>query len=513
MDKSSSENKSKNTDQSLQPNPENSWSESLAQNEAFFRELFKNDDTIVYRHFENQLNDDLQFCAIFINGMVNNEIINENIILPIVNNIRLPEKENLIDALKNQVIICNDITKTREFDKLIQAILNGDTVLLVDGALEALIINSKGWPTRFITEPESEKGSLGPREGFTESLLINLALVRRKLKTHELKFKFRVLGSRSHTKACICYLEGLAQEAILAELEKRLDQINLDGILDTNYLVELIKDAPFSPFKTIGNTERPDVVVGKLLEGRIALILDGTPVAITLPYLFNEYFQTNDDYYTNFYFASISRIIRIISFILTISAPAVFIALTTFHQEIIPSSLLLSISLARQRVPFPSIVEALILGFIFESIREAGVRATSNIGSSLSIVGALILGEAAVRANFFSAPMLIVVGFTVVSGLMFPKLSGAFIILRLVLVFCAGLMGIYGYIFAMAGLLIHLFQIRSFGVPYMTPLNSIDFQDLKDTVIRAPWWYMEYRPKFIGALNRIRQSNGDKKLE
>ena len=249
-------------------------------------------------------------------------------------------------------------------------------------------------------------------------------MVRRKLKTHELKFKFRVLGSRSHTKACICYLEGLANEAILAELEKRLDKINLDGIMDTNYIIELIKDAPLSPFKTIGNTERPDVVAGKLLEGRIALILDGTPVAITLPYLFNEYFQTNDDYYTNFYFASISRIIRIISFILTTSAPAVFIALTTFHQEIIPSSLLLSISLSRQRVPFPTIIEALVLGLIFESIREAGVRASSNIGASLSIVGALILGQAAVTANFFSAPMLIVVGFTVVSGLMFPKLSG-----------------------------------------------------------------------------------------
>ncbi len=493
---------------------ENNWTESLQQNEALLRELFKNDDTIIYRHFENQFNSDLKFAAIFSSGIVNNEIINENIILPIVaNNIRLTDKVKLIDVLKNQIIISNDITKTRELDNIIQAILNGNTVLLHDGASEALIINSKDWPTRVISEPENEKGSLGPREGFTESLLINLAMVKRKLKTHELKFKFRVLGSRSQTKICICYIEGLANEAILAELETRLDKIHLDGILDANYIVEFIKDAPLSLFKTVGNTERPDVVAGKLLEGRIALILDGTPVAITLPYLFVEYFQTNDDYYNSFFIASITRIIRLFSFILTISAPAVFLALTAFHQEIIPEPLLLSISLSRQRVPFPTIIEALILGLVFESMREAGVRASSNIGTSLSIVGALILGQAAVDAHFFSAPMLIIVGFTVVAGLMFPKLSGASMILRLILLFFAALMGIYGYIFALSGLFIHLFQIRSFGVPYMSPLNSLNFQDLKDTIIRAPWWYMEYRPKFIGALNRIRQSNGDRKLE
>ncbi|HEX3047439.1 MAG TPA: spore germination protein [Bacillota bacterium] len=490
-----------------------SWSESLEQNESLFRELFKSDDTIVYRHFENQVNDDLKFCAIFINGIVSNEIVNENIILPIVNNTRLKDKENLIEVLKNQVIISNDIAKTKDLNQLIEAILGGDTVLLVNGACEALIINSKGWPTRLIIEPENEKSSLGPREGFTESLLVNLAMVRRKLKTHDLKLKFKVLGARSRTKVCICYIEGLASTPILAELEKRLDEINLDGILDMNYIAEFIKDSPLSPFRTTGNTERPDVVAAKMLEGRIALILDGAPSALTLPFLFIENFQTNDDYYNNFFITSITRLIRIVSFIITISAPAVFVALTTFHQEIIPRPLLLTIALSRQRVPFPTTIEALILGLVFESIREAGVRATSNIGASLSIVGALILGQAAVTANLFSAPMLIVVGFTVVAGLMFPRLSGVSIILRLVFLFSAAFLGIYGYIFGLAGVLIHLFQIRSFGVPYMTPLDSLNFQDLKDTAIRAPWWYMERRPKFIGALNRIRQTGGDKKLE
>ena len=283
--------------------------------------------------------------------------------------------------------------------------------------------------------------------------MMNLSLVRRKLKTHQLKFKFKVLGSRSNTKACICYIEGLANKAILAELEKRLAEINLDGILGVNFINELIKNAPLSPFKTIGRTERPDVIAGKLLEGRVAMIVDGTPVALTLPFIFIEYFQANDDYYTNFFFASFSRIVRIVSFFFTISVPAIYLALTTFHQEMLPTSLLLSISAARQGVAFPTIIELLILGLAFEILKEAGIRMPTVIGEALSIVGALFLGQAAVEARIVSAPMVIVTGFTAVAGLMIPGMSGLIIILRVVFVIMVTLIGFYGYIFGVVGLL------------------------------------------------------------
>jgi spore germination protein KA len=490
--------------------PSTNLGSSLEKNVQIIKNIFNNDDTLVFRRLLNQQNHHIRCCIIFIDGMVNNEIINENVVQPIVTNLFLDNNRNTLDTLQYQVLVSNDVTKTSEVPKVIEAIINGDTILFLDGANHALIISSKGWQTRAITEPENEKVLRGPREGFTESLLMNLSMIRRKLKTQDLKLKYKVLGSRSNTKTCICYINGLASEAILNEFEKRLDEINIDGILGTGYIVEFIKDAPLSPFKTIGSTERPDVVAAKLLEGRIALLMDGSPVAITLPHLFIEYFQSNDDYYIHFIFSSISRVIRVISFFLSISVPAIYLALTTFHQEMIPTPLLLSISGARQGIPFPSVVELLALGLAFEMLRETGLRVSANIGNTLGIVGALILGQAAVQAKIVSAPMVIVAGLTAVTGLMIPRLGGAIISLRFIFTTLSAILGLYGYIFGIAGLLIHLCQIRSFGVPYLTPLNSLSFQDLKDTFIRAPWWYMDYRPKLIGSMNRIRQSKGSK---
>ncbi|TCL76378.1 spore germination protein KA [Hydrogenispora ethanolica] len=510
MYKSWRKNKPVPSGQSPQSDAVFQLSDSLESNEALFRRLFKNDDTVIYRRFSNPADADLEYCAVFVDGMVNPEIINEHIIGPILHDVQ-PKKAGRrpVDILQTQVIQADEVQKTADVKRLTEALHNGDTVLLCAGETEALIISSKGWPTRAISEPESEKTLRGPKEGFTESLMMNLSMVRRRLHTDRLKFSMKVLGARSRTKACICYIEGLASPAILAELEKRLDQIKLDGILGTGYLVEFIKDAPLSPFKTIGNTERPDVVAAKLLEGRVALILDGSPVAITLPHVFVEYFQSNDDYYINFYFSSINRMIRIASFLFAISVPAIYLALTTFHEEILPTPLLLSISAARQGVAFPTAIELLILGLAFEILREAGMRMPSTIGEALSIVGALILGQAAVQARLVSAPMVIIIGLTAVTGLMIPGLSGAIIILRFVFVIFVTFIGFYGYLFGMIGLLVHLFQIRSFGVPYMTPLNAMNLQDLKDTVLRAPWWYMINRPRFIGALNRIRQGRAD----
>jgi spore germination protein KA len=337
--------------------------------------------------------------------------------------------------------------------------------------------------------------------------MTNLTQIRRRLKTPDLKFTFRTLWSRTRTKAAICYIDGLVNEKILQELLERLDGINIDGILDTGYIQEVIKDSPLSPFNTIGNTERPDVVVGKLLEGRIALVLDGTPFALTLPYVFIEYFQVNEDYYNNFYYASISRLIRILGSVITISAPAIYIALTTHHLELIPSPLLLSISAARYGIPFPTVIEAIMLLFVFEILRETGLRIMPNIGQTSSTVGALVLGQAAVQAHLVSAPIIIVVAITGITDLLIPQLKGASLIMRFTLLFLSCFSGLYGYIFGIIFLLIHLFGIRSFGIPYMMDFNSFNAQDLKDTVIRAPWWYMQNRPKIITANNYIRKAN------
>lgn len=469
----------------------------LGRNIEIIEQIFKDDETLIKREFENQKDNKVKCCALFFDGMIDNRIINESVIQPIIANTGLSKNDETIDEILSQVIATNSVEKSGNLDEISQGLLHGDTVLLVDGSSSAIIINTKGWQTRAITEPDNEKGLRGPREGFTEALLINLSLIRRKILTPDLKFKFRTFGTRSNTKACICYLDSLVDKKVLDELNRRLDKIEIDGVLDINYIVELIKDSQMSPFKTIGVSERPDVIASKLLEGRVAIILDGTPVVLTVPYLFIENFQANDDYYLNFYFASIGRFLRILGFLMTISIPAVYMSFTTYHREMIPTDLALSIMEAHQGVPFPTIVECVIMLVLFEIIRETGLRMPTNIGQALSIVGALVIGQAAVDAKFISAPMVIVVAVTAITGLINPKVKGAVVILRFLFLFASAMLGIYGYAFACIGLLIHLFSMKSFGVIYTSQISSYKFQEFKDNVFRASWEYMITRPIFV----------------
>lgn len=486
---------------------------SLKSNRDIFKDIFDKDDTIKFREFETHIPNSINCCVIFEDGMVNTEIINENILWPMMNNtIDIDNADSqILDFIIKKVLISDEIEKSTDIDKLIGSVLYGDTILLVDGIDEAIILNTKGWKVRSISEPISERNVKGPREGFIESVLINTSLLRRKIKDPNLKFKFSEIGTITKTSLCICYIEGLANEQILKELEKRIDQIDIDGVLATNYIQELITDSPFSPFQTIGYTERPDVAASKLLEGRFIVIVDGTPVVSTLPFIFMEYFQSSEDYYDNYIFSSINRILRYIALFLTTSVPAIYVALVTFHQEMIPTQLLLSIASAREGVPFPTIVEALALMLSFELMREGAIRLPESVGATVGIVGALVMGDAAVQARLVSAPMVIVVALTGISASLIYSMKGAIIVNRIIFIVLAGFLGLYGYIFGVIGLFIHLMSLKSFGVPYMSNLGSINKQDLKDTAIRVSWAHMYLRPKMIGKKNPTRQNNSNKK--
>ena len=484
---------------------------SLEDNTAIFKKLFKDDDTFIVRRFQSHKNTGIRCCILFLDGMADIAVINDNIIKPVISSAIGSSEKNALDDIMYQVLDCNSIEKSGCIDTLMEAVVTGNTVFFADGFSEALIISSKGWQTRAIEEPDGEKVIRGPKEGFNESLLVNLSMIRRRLATNNLKFKFRHVGTQSKTKICLCYIEGIVNEQILNELNHRLDNVDIDGMLSSGTLTEFIKDAPLSPFKTIGSTERPDVVSGKLLEGRIAVLVEGCPVALTLPFIFIEYFQSNEDYYINFYFSSINRLLRILSFILTISLPAIYLSLTSFHMEMVPTPMIKSISAARQSVPFPTAIELMLLMISFEILREAGTRMPTNIGQALSIVGALVLGQSAVEARIVSAPVVIIVALTGITGLSMPRLKGAEILTRSILFLFSSVIGLYGYIFGLIGLLIHLFELRSFGVPYMLSLTNFKVQEIKDTAIRLPWIYMKYRPKFITANNRLRKAGGGRR--
>ncbi|HCC06632.1 MAG TPA: spore germination protein [Clostridiales bacterium] len=497
----------KETEKDDKPPSINKLTGILEEDIKLFSNIFSNNDTLIIRKFQNKYLDSAKCCVIYIEGMVKNEILNENIIKPILSN-NLGEEisnKNLLEELQYKVIVSNNVKKSSDIDEIVNSVIYGDTIFLLDGYDKVLIINSKGWETRAVAEPTSEKVIRGPREGFTESININLSLLRRKIKNPDLKFKFKEIGVMTHTKTCICYIEGLVSDKILKELNKRLDDIKIDGILDAGYIQELIKDSPYSPFETVGTTERPDVLAAKLLEGRIGLFIDGTPFVLTVPFLMIEYFQVNEDYYNNFIYASINRILRITGGLLSISVPAIYISLITYNQEMIPTPLILSISAARQGVPFPTVVEALLMLLVFEILREAGTRMPVQIGQAVNIVGALVLGQAAVEAKLVSAPIVIVTALTGISSLLIVNLIGASIITRTIFLLLASIMGMYGYIFGVVGLVIYLMSMRSFGVPYMLNIISFDEEDIKDTIIRAPWWEMNFRTKLIVDKNYVRQ--------
>lgn len=477
---------------------------SVDANIQLFKGIFIHDDTFVARKFQNKYLKTAACCVVYLNGMADTEVINENIIQPILGgNLKEEISEgNLLEELQYKVIASSDVQESASIDDMIGSAINGDTVLLVEGYTKALIISTKGWQTRPIDEPLAERVVRGPREGFVESLFINLSLIRRKIKNPNLKFQFKELGHTTKTKICLCYIEGLAPEKVLQELIRRLDKIEIDGILDSGSIQELIKDAPSSSLETVASTERPDNVAGKLLEGRIAVAVDGSPFVLTLPFLFVEYFQADEDYYNDSLFASVSRLFRMVGAFVAILLPAIYVSLATFHQEMIPTPLLLSITASRQGTPFPTIVEAVLMGFLFEILRETGTRMPAPIGQTVVIVGALILGGAAIEARFISAPVIIVSGLTGITALLTVKFKSFPIILRLIFLFLAFLMGFYGIIFGLIGLVIYLMEMRSFGLPYMLGTGSFDEEDINDTLIRVPWRQMPFRPRLAAVKNR-----------
>ena len=476
----------------------------LSQNIKIFKRIFENDDMLRYRVCRNSFEPGLVCGVFFLDGMVDSSLVNNSIVKPVVECRNVAEGEgDKLEQIKS-FVYAGEVKRTSDLQEVVTSVLYGDTALMVEGCADVLIINSKGWETRGVQEPENEKTLRGPKEGFCEGLLKNTSLIRRRIKTPDLKFKTLTVGTRSNTMVCLCYLESLVNKDVLRKLEQKLNSIEIDGILDTNYIDELTRDNPMTPLKTSGVTERPDVVAGRLLEGRIGVIVDGSPSVMTVPYLFIENLQSDDDYYINYFFSSISRVLRMISLLITVCVPGLYVAITTFHREMIPTNLALSISQARQGVPLPVVVECLVMLLVFEILRESGVRMPSNVGTALSVVGAIVIGQAAVNAKFVSAPMVIVVSVTGITGLMVSKLKGAIILYRTFLVLAASVLGMYGLVAGAIIILAHTVSLTSFGVRHTAYMDSYRVQRAKDIYLRFPWWEMITRPRAISQ-NPIRQ--------
>lgn len=465
------------------------------------KQMFDRASDFSYREFE--INAARKAVILYLDGLVNIDRIELNVLTPLLRyNGNLLQSEMLPKEME-EIILSAAVSKGESLQEAVDHVLSGDTILLVDGVKHSLLISEKTWEQRAVEEPATEAVIYGPREGFTENLRTNTSLVRRRLKTAGLKMESMKLGTLSQTEVVITYLDGIAEQSIVEEVRNRLNRISIDAIEDSGYIVELIEDNPYSVFPQILQTERPDRFVGNLLEGRVGIMVDNTPFVLIVPITFFQLMNSTEDYYERFILASTIRCLRYFFLFVALLFPSIYVAVTTFHQELLPTNLLFSVASARESVPFPVFVAALLMEISFEALREAGLRLPRAIGGTISIVGALVIGQAAVQAGIVGAPLVIVVSITGIASFMFPSysLTGAVRLLRFPMMFLAAFLGMYGILLGVFLILSHLVRLRSFGVPYLSPLSPFNFSDLKDVFIRVPWWAMNKRPGDTGKRN------------
>lgn len=485
-----------------------SLSVNLNENLRLFQMIFTDCSDVVFRSF--LIGNQIEALLIYIDGLADLEEIDSNLLSPLMQDIT--EHQDMMNQLKkNKIAVAN----VKEIDSVIEgkeSILSGNPLLLMEGEKRALSLGLSKWEKRSIEEPVAEGVVRGPREGFIENLRVNTALLRRKIKSQDLKMKSMKIGRYTKTDVVIAYIEGLVDHTLLEEVQNRLQRIDLDGVLESGYIEELIEDHPFSPFPQILDTERPDVVAANLLEGRVAILIDETPFVLVLPITFFSLLQAPEDYYQRFLVSNCIRWLRYVFFAISLLAPSLYVAILTFHHEMVPTILLVGIASARESVPFPALVEALIMEITFEALREAGIRLPKQVGAAVSIVGALVIGEAAVSAGLVSEIMVIVVALTGIASFMVPRYvqGAAFRMLRIPIMLLAGTLGLLGVMFGVIAISIHLCKLRSFGVPYLSPIGPAKVRDWKDVIVRAPWWMLNTRPHLTGEYNPYRQSPGQK---
>ncbi|MBY0007678.1 spore germination protein [Priestia aryabhattai] len=456
--------------------------------ERLLNELGNSSD-VSFRMVESPHQNTLKAAVIHLDGLADENIINENIMTPLIQWFKESNQVVTVEEIEEQIpqmLTVSQLTIKENWHEFVSAVLTGDTVILMNGSSKIFIGNTKKLQSRAVTEPTSQTVVRGPKDSFTENLRTNTSLIRARIQDSNLRLDSMKIGSVTHTDIGIMYIQGNADERIVEEIKERLKGIEVDGILESNYIEEFIRDDRTTIFPLLLNTERPDAVVGNLLEGRIAIIVQGTPFVLIAPAIFSQFFQSPEDYYQNYYIASFLRILRFGSFFLSMYASAIYLALITHHQGLIPNTLMVSLMAQRERVPFPAIVEIVVMELAFEMLREAGIRMPRAIGPAVSIVGALILGQAAVEAGFVSAAVVIIVAISAISNFTLPSTSivNAARGFRFILILISAFIGLYGILLMTLCIWLHISSLRSFGVPYFSPFAPFDFKEQKDTLAR-----------------------------
>lgn len=482
-------------------------SRSLKENMKLIDERIKDCDDIKCRKMKLGREEKVEACIYYVEVAINNLTIEETVIGKLINRLWNMEPAEQYEYIKDNALGITDVKELKDIDEVIMGIMIGDGVVLIDGYDKAIKIKSKGYPMMGVGESNMEKVMRGSREGFADALKANTALVRKRIRSDKFKVKEKIIGDLSNTTVAIAYVEGVARESVINEVNERLSNLNVEGLTDTGIIEQLTEESELSPFPQYQTTERPDKAAMEIINGRVALFVDNTPVALLLPTSYGSFFQTADDYYNRFQIVSFARMIRYVAAIIAMTFPAFYLAAITYHPEILPTSLVMTLQWARVNVPFPAFIEVVIMELAFELLREAGVRIPGPMGSTIGIVGGLIIGQAAVTAGVVSPIIVIVVAVTALASFAIPndELASAFRILKYFSIVLAAFYGFFGIIVAALFVVGHLCRLKSFGFPYMMPYVASDVnknRDLKDSIIRYPMRKMTWKSIYAKSKNR-----------
>lgn len=409
-----------------------------------------------------------------------------------------------LSELLSKIIFISEAEISQDLNEVIYRILSGDAILFLNEIPGVIIINARKWTHRAVAEPPTETVMRGPREGFVEDFKTNLSLIERRLKTEALAIEKLTVGRVSKSSVALVYISTIADSALVNSVRRKIKKIDIDALIDSYYLQPYLEERPLSIFTQVGVAEKPDVVASKLLEGRVALIVDGSPMVLTVPYLLIEDFQSSEDYYERHSFATFLRIMRFASVIFSVLLPGLYVALQVYHFEILPFKLLVTVMNALKGIPFPPIVETLFVLMLFEIIREAAIRMPRSVGTAMSIVGALVLGDTAVKAGIISSPSVMVIALSSIALYTVPNQVGPMTLLRIIFTIIGGLSGLYGLLLGGIFLIFYLCDLSSYGTPYLAPFAPLVTSDLKDSLIKSPQRGILTRPQSIKTSNKTR---------
>ncbi len=480
-------------------------STKLSENLALIKHLLPSEDILDYT-FHTQ--DNTACALIYADGMVNKQLLGDLIARPFAK-LSLKNKEDASDndatiKIIEEAALFPELKQLQDWQEITKEVLDGNTLLLVDGVSVGFIVGAKFLPVRSIIEPPTDIAVKGPREGFIEDIKTNMALVRKRLKSPDLRFETLRVGRRSETAVSLCYLDGICDEGVKADVKEKIQKIDIDNVPDSSYISALISPRRHSLFHSVGTTEKPDIFSAKLAEGRIGILVDGSPIALTVPFLLTENLQSSEDYFLSPFSATIFRFLRLLSLFIATLLPAFYVCAQLFKMQLLPLGLMLTIASSVQELPFSPSLEMFVVLLLLEVLKEASIRMPKYVGMSLSVVGALVLGETAVSAGFLSTPTIIIVAFSGICLYTVPNFVETGSVLRWLFLLIAGSLGPFGVVLLVAFLLYYMITSDAFGAPLLAPFSPFVHHDLRDTIVKYDMHSLKTRPMLLRGENTTR---------